>query len=219
MRRHAILIGTSSLSDYRQKSLSDVYLFLKSKSGGFWRENEILIMPNGLDLFVLNYALKNISLEKSDFLFMYFCGNASDTLNSSGFTVGKTHVKFNNIENICESEVIIFDSCEKLIGYEEFYGDESARDSSSENKFIIQNGTLFFSPCKNGGKAILKDDGEGLYTQEFIKSILFADGTVDFCMADKSALFSCSVYKEEKILENRQEAFDERLLYTSSHGS
>ena len=78
---------------------------------------------------------------------------------------------------------------------------------------------MFFSPCKNGGKAILKDDGEGLYTQEFIKSILFADGTVDFCMADKSALFSCSVYKEEKILENRQEAFDERLLYTSSHGS
>ena len=93
MKRYAVLAGISRKAGFQQKSLCDIYDFLKSSSGGAWSDREILILPEGVDEAMLKFILRRVQEDGTDFLFMYFCGNEDDTVSADGFTVGGEKIK------------------------------------------------------------------------------------------------------------------------------
>ncbi|AEE17645.1 hypothetical protein [Treponema brennaborense] len=115
MTRYAVLAGCSEKEDFRQKSLCDMYTFLKSFAGGAWADKEILILPAGVNVSMLKLILRRIAESGTDFLFLYFCGNGHDRLTADGFTVGATEIKRIYIEETCENQVAVFDACENLV--------------------------------------------------------------------------------------------------------
>ena len=70
MRRYAILVGATELSDGMQKSLVDFKDFLTSSVGGSWREEEIMVCgPMDWQLVQLLQS----RLREYDFVLVYRC--------------------------------------------------------------------------------------------------------------------------------------------------
>ena len=119
-KKNAILIGCSK-TDNRQKSLCEFYDFLLSNEGGAWKESELTIFPDGIDLSILKLSLKNLCEENTDFLLVYFCGTSQDKRFSEGFQFDGIQLKIKNFfqnycdENSIKSIICIFDSCENFI--------------------------------------------------------------------------------------------------------
>ncbi|WP_303921423.1 hypothetical protein, partial [Treponema berlinense] len=125
MKRYAILAGVSQRCGFQQKSLCDIYDFLKSSSGGAWSDREILILPEGVDEAMLKFILRRVAEDGMDFLFMYFCGNADDWGNADGFTVGGEKIERIHIEETCKSQMTVFDACEALVPVDDDFEEEN----------------------------------------------------------------------------------------------
>ena len=213
MKRYAILAGISSHCGFQQKSLCDIYDFLKSSSGGAWSDREILILPEGVDEAMLKFVLKRVAEDGTDFLFLYFCGNADDTLDAEGFTVGGEKIKRIYIEETCKKQVMVFDACEALVSVDYDCEDECEEDFvddgdcvSVEEKqqvaaarilsneaFLRVNGSLWLNASSEGGKPLLGKDGCGVYTASFLEWLCSSEGMLDFVAADRNARFMCEV--------------------------
>ena len=213
MKRYAILAGISSHCGFQQKSLCDIYDFLKSSSGGAWSDREILILPEGVDEAMLKFVLKRVAEDGTDFLFLYFCGNADDTLDAEGFTVGGEKIKRIYIEETCKKQVMVFDACEALVSVDYDCEDECEEDFvddgdcvSVEEKqqvaaarilsneaFLRVNGSLWLNASSEGGKPLLGKDGCGVYTASFLEELCSSEKMLDFVAADRNARFMCEV--------------------------
>ena len=215
MKRYAVLAGISRKAGFQQKSLCDIYDFLKSSSGGAWSDREILILPEGVDEAMLKFILRRVQEDGTDFLFMYFCGNEDDTVSADGFTIGGEKIKRIYIEGSCKSQVVVFDACEALVPVDdEFDGEnESGEDFVddgdcvsceekqqiaaarilSDEAFLRVNGSLWLNGSCEGGKPLLGADGCGVYTAGFLEGLCTTEGMLDFAAADRNGRFVCEV--------------------------
>ena len=220
MTRYAILAGIPSKSGFQQKSLCDIYDFLKSNSGGAWSDKEILILPEGVDAESLKFVLRRVAEEKTDFLFLYFCGTDNDFGSADGFTIGGEKIKRIRIEETCKAQVTVFDGCRALIPVdndfadefekgEEDFGDEgncvsdeekqqiAAARILSDEAFSKMSGSLWLNGCGDGGKPLLSKDGCGVYTTAFLEGLCTSEKMLDFVAADRNGRFMCEVAREE----------------------
>ena len=79
MKRYAILVGATDISEGMQKSLVDFKDFLTSSAGGSWREEEIMICgPMDWQLVQLLQA----RLAEYDFVLVYQCRFSQDAADS-----------------------------------------------------------------------------------------------------------------------------------------
>ena len=213
MKRYAILAGISSHCGFQQKSLCDIYVFLKSVSGGAWSDREILILPEGVDEAMLKFVLKRVAEDGTDFLLLYFCGNADDSANQDGFTVGGEKIKRFYIEETCRAQVTVFDVCEALVPVDDELCDDCEEDFSdagncysceekqqiaaarilSDEAFLRVNGSLWLNASSEGGKPLLGKDGCGVYTASFLEELCSSEKMLDFVAADRNARFVCDV--------------------------
>lgn len=212
MKRYAVLAGISRKAGFQQKYLCDIYDFLKSTSGGSWSDREILILPEGVDEAMLKFILRRVSEDETDFLFLYFCGNAGDWGNADGFTVGGEKIKRIYIEETCKKQVTVFDACEAVVPVDDDFCDEcegfsdiedrvSDKDKQqiavarilSDEAFANVNGSLWLNGSGEGGKPVLDKDGCGVYTAAFLEGLCTSDKMLDFVAADRNGRFVCEV--------------------------
>lgn len=216
MSRYAILAGISSKNGFQQKSLCDIYDFLKSRAGGAWSDQEILILPEGVDEAMLKFILRRVAEAGTDFLFLYFCGIETDSVTQDGFTIGGEKIKHFYIEETCKAQVTVFDACRTLIPVDDDFDDdcdESEEDFeddgdcvSSEEKqqiaaarilsdevFDKMRGSLWLNGCEDGGKPVLSKDGCGVYTAAFLEGLCTSEKMLDFVVADRNGRFLCDV--------------------------
>ena len=216
MSRYAILAGISSKNGFQQKSLCDIYDFLKSRAGGAWSDQEILILPEGVDEAMLKFILRRVAEAGTDFLFLYFCGIETDSVTQDGFTIGGEKIKRVYIEETCKAQVTVFDACRTLIPVDDDFDDdcdESEEDFeddgdcvSSEEKqqiaaarilsdevFDKMRGSLWFNGCGEDGKPVLRKDGSGVYTATFLEGLCTSEKMLDFVAADRNGRFLCDV--------------------------
>lgn len=213
MKRYAILAGISSHCGFQQKSLCDIYDFLKSSSGGAWSDREILILPEGVDEAMLKFVLKRVAEDGTDFLFLYFCGNGDDSVNQEGFTIGGEKIKRIYIEETCSAQVTVFDACEALVSVDYDCEDECEEDFVddgdcvsveekqqvaaarilSDEAFLRVNGSLWLNASSEGGKPLLGKDGCGVYTASFLEELCSSEKMLDFVAADRNGRFVCDV--------------------------
>ena len=223
MSRYAILAGISSKNGFQQKSLCDIYDFLKSRAGGAWSDQEILILPEGVDEAMLKFILRRVAEVGTDFLFLYFCGNEADRGSQNGFTIGGEEIKRVYIEETCKAQVTVFDACRTLIPVdddfeseydesEEDFGDKGNCVSDGENSvyekqqiaaarilsdeiFGKMSGSLWLNGCGDGGKPVLGKDGCGVYTAAFLEGLCTSEKMLDFVAADRNGRFLCDVVR------------------------
>ncbi|MDY4524149.1 MAG: hypothetical protein SPE03_03850 [Treponema sp.] len=221
MSRYAILAGISSKNGFQQKSLCDIYDFLKSRAGGAWSDQEILILPEGVDEAMLKFILRRVAEAGTDFLFLYFCGIETDSVTQDGFTIGGEKIKRVYIEETCKAQVTVFDACRTLIPvdddfeseYDEgecYFGNEGNCVSDEENSvyeklqiaaarilsdevFDKMRGSLWLNGCGDGGKPVLREDGDGVYTTAFLEGLCTSEKMLDFVAADRNGRFLCDV--------------------------
>lgn len=212
MTRYAVLAGISERCGFQQKSLCDIYDFLKSSSGGAWSDREILILPEGVDEAMLKFILRRVSEDGTDFLFLYFCGNADDWGNADGFTIGGEKIKHIYIEETCKKQVTVFDACEAVVPVDDELCDEcedftdvedrvsdeekqqiAAARILSDEAFGKVNGSLWLNGCGEGGKPLLGEDGCGVYTAAFLEGLCTSEKMMDFAAADRNGRFACEV--------------------------
>lgn len=216
MTRYAILAGISQKYGFQQKSLCDIYNFLKSREGGAWSDQEILILPEGVDEAMLKFILRRVAEAGTDFLFLYFCGIETDSVTQDGFTIGGEKIKRVYIEETCKAQVTVFDACRTLIPVDDDFDDdcdESEEDFeddgdcvSSEEKqqiaaarilsdevFDKMRGSLWFNGCGEDGKPVLREDGCGVYTAAFLEGLCGSEKMLDFVAADRNGRFLCDV--------------------------
>ena len=215
MKRYAVLAGISRKAGFQQKSLCDIYDFLKSSSGGAWSDREILILPEGVDEAMLKFILRRVAEDGTDFLFLYFCGNADDTVNQGGFTIGGEKIKRIYIDETCKKQVVVFDACEALVPVDDdFDGENESKEDfvydgacvSDEDKqqvaaarilsdeaFLRIDGSLWLNGCSEGGKAVLGEDDCGVYTSAFLEGLCTSERMLDFAAADRDGRFVCEV--------------------------
>ena len=216
MTRYAILAGISQKCGFQQKSLCDIYDFLKSRAGGAWSDQEILILPEGVDEAMLKFILRRVAEAGTDFLFLYFCGIETDSVTQDGFTIGGEKIKRIYIEETCKAQVSVFDACRTLIPVDDDFDDdcdESEEDFeddgdcvSSEEKqqiaaarilsdevFDKMRGSLWFNGCGEDGKPVLREDGCGVYTAAFLEGLCGSEKMLDFVAADRNGRFLCDV--------------------------
>lgn len=202
MKRYAVLAGTSDKPGFQQKSLSDIFNFLKSATGGAWFDHEILIIPEGFDIPMLKFILSRIVKDEIDFLFLYFCGNENDIRTVNGFFIEGIEVKHKYLERIGKKQVVVFDACTALIPDEDNdkkeMNDENARQVAmtrllSNKAFLVLDGESFLSGCDVGERPMLDSDGSGLYTTHLIKELCQSEKMLDFAAADRNARFVCRV--------------------------
>lgn len=213
MKRYAILAGISSHCGFQQKSLCDIYDFLKSVSGGAWSDREILILPEGVDEAMLKFVLKRVAEDGTDFLFLYFCGNGDDSVNQDGFTVGGEKIKRTYIEETCKKQVMVFDACEALVPVDDDFCGECEEDFAddgvcvsveekqqiaasrilSDEAFGKVGGSLWLNVCGEDGKPVLTEDGCGVYTEAFLEELCTSEKMLDFVAADRNGQFVCDV--------------------------
>lgn len=211
MTRYAVLAGISRKAGFQQKSLCDIYDFLKSSSGGAWSDREILILPEGVDEAMLKFILRRISEDGTDFLFLYFCGNENDHLTSDGFTIGGEKIKRIYIEETCRAQVTVFDACSALVSVDddcdecEDFSDAGNCDSCEEKQQVAAsrilsdeafgkvNGSLWLNGCGNDRKPLLDEKGCGIYTEKLLESLCDSDSFFDFSSAHRNARFMCEV--------------------------
>lgn len=218
MTRYAILAGISQKCGFQQKSLCDIYNFLKSREGGAWSDQEILILPEGVDEAMLKFILRRVAEAGTDFLFLYFCGIETDSVTQDGFTIGGEKIKRVCIEETCKAQVTVFDACEALVPVDDDFDDdcdESEEDFeddgdcvSSEEKqqiaasrilsdeiFGKMSGSLWLNGCGDGGKPVLSKDGCGVYTTVFLEGLCTSEKMLDFVAADRNGRFLCDVVR------------------------
>ena len=212
MTRYAVLAGVSEKSGFQQKSLCDIYDFLKSSYGGAWSDREILILPEGVDEAMLKFILRRVSEDGTDFLFLYFCGNSDDTVSGDGFTIGGEKIKRIYIEETCKKQVTVFDACEALIPVDDelcddcddFTDDRNCASCEekqqivaarilSDEAFARVNGSLWLNGSCEGGKPVLDKDGCGVYTAAFLEGLCTSEWMLDFAAADRNGRFACEV--------------------------
>ncbi|AEE17289.1 hypothetical protein [Treponema brennaborense] len=207
MTRYAILAGSSAQAGFQQKSLCNIYDFLKSTAGGFWFDREILILPEGVSVPLLKFILRRVAESGTDFLFLYFCGNQADERTRGGFTVGGTEIKYNYIEEICPHQITVFDACAALIPMDDDCAAECTADFAdkrqsaaarilSDEAFCSLNGGLRLNGCGDGAQPVLGADGSGVYTAALVEALCSADTLLDFTAADRNARFACAVARE-----------------------
>lgn len=203
MNRYAVLTGISGHCGFQQATLCDIYNYLKSTTGGSWSDKEILILPEGVDEAMLKFILHRVSEDGTDFLFLYFCGNADDTVSADGFTIGGEKIKRFYIEETCKKQVTVFDACEALVPVDDDFADEensvyknqqiAAARILSDEAFGKVNGSLWLNGCSEGGKPLLDKKGRGIYTEKLLESLCDSDTFLDFSSAHKNARFMCEV--------------------------
>ena len=215
MKRYAVLAGISRKAGFQQKSLCDIYDFLKSSSGGAWSDREILILPEGVDEAMLKFILRRVQEDGTDFLFMYFCGNEDDTVSADGFTVGGEKIKRIYIEETCKSQVVVFDACTAVVSVDADCDGENEREEDfvddgdyvsdeekqqiaaarilSDEAFLRVKGSLWLNGCGEGGKPLLGEDGCGVYTAAFLEGLCTLERMLDFAAADRNGRFVCEV--------------------------
>ena len=212
MTRYAVLAGISGKAGFQQKSLCDIYDFLKSSSGGAWSDREILILPEGVDEAMLKFILRRVYEDGTDFLFLYFCGNADDWGNADGFSIGGEKIKRIYIEETSRAQVTVFDACEALVPVDDEFCDEcedftdvedrvsdeekqqtAAARILSDEAFLRMDGSLWLNGSREGGKPLLGKDGCGVYTVAFLEGLCTSEGMLDFAAADRNARFACDV--------------------------
>ena len=213
MTRYAVLAGVSQRCGFQQKSLCNIYDFLKSSSGGAWSDREILILPEGVDEAMLKFVLKRVAEDGTDFLFLYFCGNADDTVNQGGFTIGGEKIKRIYIDETCKSQVTVFDACEVLVPVDDDFCGECENDFVddgdcvsveekqqiaaarilSDEAFSRVNGSLWLNGCGESGRSVLGEDDCGVYTSAFLEGLCTSKRMLDFVAADRNGRFMCEV--------------------------
>lgn len=213
MKRYAVLAGISERCGFQQKSLCDIYDFLKSTAGGVWSDREILILPEGVDEAMLKFILRRVSEDGTDFLFLYFCGNADDTANQGGFTIGGEKINRFYIEETCRAQVTVFDVCEALVPVDDELCNDCEEDFSdagncasceekqqiaaarilSDDAFCKLSGSLWLNGCGEDGKPVLGKDGCGMYTAAFLEGLCASEKMLDFVSADRNGRFVCEV--------------------------
>ena len=212
MKRYAVLAGVSEKAEFHQESLCDIYDFLKSTNGGSWSDREILILPEGVDEAMLKFILRRVSEDRTDFLFLYFCGNENDHLTSDGFTIGGEKIKRIYIEETRRAQVTVFDACTALVPVDddcddcrEDFNDAGNCDSCGEKQqiaasrilrdeaFLRVNGSLWLNGCGDDGKPLLDEKGRGIYTAKLLDSLCDSDTFLDFSSAHRNARFMCEV--------------------------
>ena len=212
MTRYAVLAGISQRYGFQQKSLCDIYDFLKSTAGGAWSDREILILPEGVDETMLKFILRRVSEDGTDFLFLYFCGNADDWGNADGFSIGGEKIKRIYIEETSRAQVTVFDACEALVPVDDELCDEcedftdvedrvsdeekqqiAAARILSDEAFLRVKGSLWLNGCGEGGKPLLGEDGCGVYTAAFLEGLCTSEKMMDFAAADRNGRFACEV--------------------------
>ena len=203
MNRYAVLTGISGHCGFQQATLCDIYNYLKSTTGGSWSDKEILILPEGVDEAMLKFILHRVSEDGTDFLFLYFCGNADDTVSADGFTIGGEKIKRFYIEETCKKQVTVFDACEALVPVDDDFADEensvyknqqiAAARILSDEAFGKVNGSLWLNGCSEGGKPSLGKDGCGVYTAAFLEGLCTSEKMMDFAAADRNGRFACEV--------------------------
>lgn len=211
MKRYAVLAGSSEKQGFVQKSICCIYDFLKSTSGGAWLDREILILPEGFDVQMLKFILRKIAEDKTDFLFLYFCGNGNDVLTAGGFTAGGTEIERKYIEETCKKQVVVFDTCEALVPADDD-GAETCDETDERQTAAARllgnsalssvDGGLFLCGNAVGERPALGADGSGLYTAHLIEKLCASDKMLNFTAADRGARFACGVAKvsaEEKL--------------------
>lgn len=220
MTRYAILAGISQKCGFQQKSLCDIYDFLKSRAGGAWSDREILILPEGVDEAMLKFILRRVAEVGTDFLFLYFCGNEADRGSQNGFTIGGEKIKRFYIEETCRAQVTVFDGCRALIPVDDDFDDECEKGEEdfgdkgncvsdeekqqiaaarilSDEVFDKMRGSLWLNGCGDGGKPVLGKDGCGVYTTAFLEGLCSSEKMLDFVAADRNGRFLCDVVREE----------------------
>lgn len=205
MTRYAILVGCSKKSDYKQKSLFNIYSLLKSTDFGCFNDKEILVMSEGVDFFVLNMALKNLFESGLDFLFLYFCGNSADKFEKSFFTIDESKVEIKKLEKIAKKQILIFDSCESLISFDDFYDSDFNFNkeeilSSQENfqksvENTLKSDFLIFSQKE---KPFENENGLGVLTESFVNGVKSCNQNLDFKMLEKNCEFEMNVFEAGK---------------------
>lgn len=218
MSRYAILAGISSKNGFQQKSLCDIYDFLKSRAGGAWSDQEILILPEGVDEAMLKFILRRVAEAGTDFLFLYFCGIETDSVTQDGFTIGGEKIKRFYIEETCKAQVTVFDACEALVPVDDDFeseydeGEEDFEDDGdcvsdeekqqiaaarvlSDDAFGKMSGSLWLNGCGDGGKPVLDKDGCGVYTTAFLEGLCTSEKMLDFVAADRNGRFLCDVVR------------------------
>lgn len=145
LKRYAVLTGFSNNSGFQQKSLCDIYDFLKSSSGGAWFDKEILILPEGVDEAMLKFILRRVSKDGTEFLFLYFCGNGNDRLTSDGFSVGGEKIKCFIIEETCKAQITVFDACTALVPVDDDSDYEVNDDARMISKLQGMTQTVIFA--------------------------------------------------------------------------
>ncbi|MDO5774799.1 MAG: hypothetical protein Q4P16_10855 [Spirochaetales bacterium] len=220
MTRCAVLAGVSEKSGYIQKSLAGFYRFLLSLKGGSWTEEEIMIIPEGIDLASLKFLLRRVSDGKLKSLVFYFCGSKDDVRTENGFTFCGGEIKLQYIEGTLTHTAVFFDSCESLVSEDckneplkdVFFerkpacGNDEVRQvaascSLSVDSLRKKTGLSFFCGCKVGEKTLLLEDGSGFYTNVFIKSLQKAEKLFDVFAADRDAKFECELARQNAYAE------------------
>lgn len=152
LKRYAVLTGFSNNSGFQQKSLCDIYDFLKSSSGGAWFDKEILILPEGVDEAMLKFILRRVSKDGTEFLFLYFCGNGNDRLTSDGFSVGGEKIMRIIIEETCKAQITVFDACTALVPVDDDSDYEVNDDCKDDIEAARNDANRDFCRKDTGGK-------------------------------------------------------------------
>ncbi|WGE67050.1 caspase family protein [Actinobacillus equuli subsp. haemolyticus] len=191
MKKKAIIIGNMDPNLGVQKDIDDTISFLKSKAGGAWNDNEIVVLKDSPSI-LLKYQLQQYKSEKLDYVFLLFGGHGDMTSNITNiYPSHKSNEALSEeiFNNLAPRQLSVLDCCRvprKLISNNIVELSESASTEDFSVELSIEkirelyHNQILQAPeqhlklyaCDTGEAAI--DNNGGLYTQELISNAITA---------------------------------------------
>ena len=147
LTKYALLCG-SAPENYRQKKLEAMFDSLSKKEG--W---SVTCMANGMDEFMLEYALNNLLDGNADDaaagLFLYFCTKGPVEDSEETFWLGENEIRKDVIEHyaklFAESGIdfqLVYDSDREMVSEEELGYEKLSEDERREFVAKVKSGII-----------------------------------------------------------------------------
>ncbi len=147
MTKYALLCG-SAPENYRQKKLEAMFDSLSKKEG--W---SVTCMANGMDEFMLEYALNNVldgnTGDDVGGVLIYFCTKVPVSDNEETFWLGENEIRKDVIEHyaklFAESGIdfqLVYDSDREMVSEEELGYEKLSEDERREFVAKVKSGII-----------------------------------------------------------------------------
>lgn len=124
--RYALLCGSAPEGKI-QKKIDSMYESLRQENGGMFKDNEIMIFPNGTDETLIAYTLDRLFLEGTEQVFIYVCTESPVLDYEKAVWLGGNEINKSVFEEPKPFSVqVVYDSDRDFIDSDEYYFDEQS---------------------------------------------------------------------------------------------